>query len=210
MNLIRNSKLILLSAVLAAGGLGFAATAAPAVHAATAPTISAYGQGGGAQVYGWNFTQGVTARVELLDSGLTHVLSTQYLSPWWNSTHAYGVFDTLLSTSYSGYAWVAVDQAGHSTVWTKTYIYPAPHIHVTPETIGVQVNGSGFTPGATVRVEVLDSGLNVQNTQYVTAISSGIDAGTFYTTLKSPCGTMYVAVDGSPGPTAWAKVSVPC
>jgi hypothetical protein len=207
---LRNSKLILASLVFAVGGLSVAATAAPAAHAATNPFISVTGQGGGAQVYGWQFTAGVTARVELLDSGLLHVVATQYITPWWNSTHAYGVFDTLLSTSYSGSAWVAVDQLGHATVWAKTYIYPAPHIQVTGETAGVQVNGSGFTPGATVRVEVLDTSLNVQHTQYVTAVNGGVASGTFYTALKAPCGSVYVAADGSPGPTAWAKAYVTC
>jgi hypothetical protein len=194
--------------VLAVSGLGVAATVAPAAHAASSPSISVIGQGGGAQVYGWQFTAGITVRVEVLDSSLSHVVSTQYLTAWENSTHAYGVFDILMSTSYSGPAWVAVDQAGHATVWAKTYIYPAPHIQATAETVGVQVNGSGYTPGATVRVEVLDLSLNVLSTQYVSALNGGIASGTFTTALKAPCGTVYVAVDGSPGPTAWAKVNV--
>jgi hypothetical protein len=208
MKLIRNSKIILLSAALALGGLTFAATAAPAAHAASPPLLSAYGQGGGAQVYGWYFTAGVTVRVEILDSNLQHVLTTQYIRAWQNSTGAYGVFDTLMTTSYSGSVWVVADQAGHPSTWAKTYIYPAPHIQVTGETAGVQVSGSGFTPGATVRVEVLDTSLNVLNTQYVTAVNGGIDSGTFTTALKAPSGYVWVAADGSPGPTAWAKVYV--
>ena len=189
-------------------GVTAALHAVPAAHAAPTASISVTGQGGGAQVYGFYFTAGVSLRVEILDSSLSHVVSTQYLTAWENSTHAYGVFDILMSTSYSGPAWVAVDQAGHATVWAKTYIYPAPHIQATAETVGVQVNGSGYTPGATVRVEVLDLSLNVLSTQYVSALNGGIASGTFTTALKAPCGTVYVAVDGSPGPTAWAKVNV--
>jgi hypothetical protein len=123
--LLRNSKLLLASLVLAASGLSVAATATPAVLASGSPFISVTGQSGGAQIYGWQFTEGVSARVELLNSGLTQVLATQYITPWWNSTHAYGVFDLLLSTGYTGSVYVAMDQAGHSTVWAKTYIYSA-------------------------------------------------------------------------------------
>lgn len=214
MNHIGKSKLVLLSAMLALGGLTMAAAAAPAAHAALAPTISVTGQGGGAQVYGWNFTAGVPARVELLDGGLGRVLTTQYITPWLNVTHAYGVFDTLLSTGYTGPAWVAVDQRGHATVWAKTYIYHAPHIVVTPGALpsggyGIHVNGSGYTPGATVRVEVMDSGFTkVLNTQYVTAVKYGVEAGTFLAMLGAPCGTVHVLVDGLPGPTQGATIAI--
>jgi hypothetical protein len=208
--MLRTSRLVLASVVLAVSGLGVAATVAPAAHAASTPSISVTGQGGGAQVYGWQFTPGATVRVEILDSSLSHVVSTQYLTTWWNSTHAYGVFDVLMSTSYIGPAWVAVDQAGRPTVWAKTYIYPAPYIQATGETAGVQVAGSGFYPGATVRVEVLDLNLNVLNAEYVSTVSFGIDSGTFTTALKAPCGYVYVVVDGGSPGEAWAKAYVSC
>ncbi|MBV9280108.1 MAG: hypothetical protein JOZ41_08515 [Chloroflexi bacterium] len=207
--LLRSTRLIVLGSVLALASLTLATTAVPAAHASGSPYISVYGQGGGAQIYGWQFTEGVSARVELLDSGLTRTLAVQYITPWWNSTHAYGVFDLLLSTGYVGSAWVAVDQAGHSTVWAKTYIYSAPHISTSPITNGIQINGSGYTPGATVRIEVMDSTwTNVLSTQYTTAISSGVSAGTFFATAGGPCGTLHLMVDGSPGPTQGATFSV--
>ena len=103
-------------------GVTAALHAVPAAHAAPTASISVTGQGGGAQVYGFYFTAGVSLRVEILDSSLSHVVSTQYLTAWENSTHAYGVFDVLMSTSYTGSAWVAVDQAGHATAWAKVNV----------------------------------------------------------------------------------------
>jgi hypothetical protein len=190
-------------------GVTAALHAVPAAHAATAASISVTGQGGGAQVYGFYFTAGVSLRVEILDSSLSHVESTQYLTAW-QGLGSYGVFDVLMSTSYTGTAWVAVDQAGHATVWAKTYIYPAPYIQATGETAGVQVAGSGFYPGATTRVEMLDLNLNVLNAEYVNVLSSGIAAGTFTIAFKAPCGYVYVVVDGGSPGEAWAKVLVPC
>jgi hypothetical protein len=211
--LLRNSKLLLLSAVLALGSLTFAATAMPAAHAAPQPTIDARGQGGGVQVYGWQFTAGATVRVELLDPGLLHTLSVQYFKAW-QGTGSYGVFDTLISPSYpyagySGSVWVAVDQAGHPTSWAKTYIYPAPYITTQGETRGVQVSGSGFTPGATVRVEAFDPSLKLVGVQYVTANAYGIDAGTLRATLLvTYVGYVYVIADESPKTSNWTEAYV--
>lgn len=133
----------------------------------------------------------------------------------------YGTFDALMNTSYSGKAYVDAYRIHCISTgrWSfcryilvskaQTYIYPAPHIEVTPDPPGgVQIDGSGFTPGATVRIEVLDTSLNPVNTHYVTADSFGIGAGTFFTGASVPCGPMYIAVDGAPGPTRWAKVKV--
>ena len=88
----------------------------------------------------------------------------------------------------------------------QTYIYPAPHIDVTTQLGGVRIDGSGFTPGSSIRIEVLDLSLHPLSTLYTTALSSGIGAGTFFTEDSTPCGPVYIAVDGVPGPTAWARV----
>jgi hypothetical protein len=205
--LLRTSRLALVGVVLAAGGLGIGVSTTSIAHAAPSAYISAIGQGGGAQVYGYYFTAGVSLRVEILDSSLSHVVSTEYLTAW-QGIGSYGVFDVLMSTGYTGAAWVAVDQAGHATVWAKTYIYAAPHIQATAGTAEILVNGSGFYPGATVRVEMLDPNLNVLNTQYVSAVSSGIDAGTLTATFKAGCGAAYIVLDGGSPGEAWAKVDV--
>ena len=216
-----HSKLALTILVLALGGLAFAA-GTPAAHADQPPFIDAYGQGGGAQVYGWHFTAGELVRLEILDATQLHVESVKYVKAWTNSSISYGVFDALMNTSYTGKAYVEAFQLHCIRFWTgavacryllaskvQTYIYPAPHIEVTNSS-GLQVRGSGFTPGTTVRVEVLSTSLNVRSTEYVTADDYGIDAGTFFTIVGAPCGTSYIAADGAPGPTAWAKINISC
>jgi hypothetical protein len=208
--LLRNTRLVILSALLALGSLTFVATASPAAHAASPQAyINTYGQGGGVQVYGWYFTAGVTVRVEVLKSDLSQVLSVKYLTAW-QGTGSYGVFDTLMSTGYVGNVYVAVDQAGHPTAWAKTYVYPDPYITAQGESRGVQVSGSGYYPGATVRVEVLDPSSNVLSVQYVTAIAYGIDAGTIRATLLvTPyVGKVYVVTDWGAPAEAWATTYV--
>jgi hypothetical protein len=208
--LLRNSKLIILSALLALGSLTFAASATPAAHAALPQAyISAYGQGGGVQVYGWYFTAGVSVRVEVLKSDLSQVLSIRYLTAW-QGTGSYGVFDTLMPVSYVGNVYVLVDQAGHSTAGAKTYVYPDPYIAVQGEPRGVQVTGTGYYPGASVRVEVLDPSLNVLSVQYVTADAYGIDAGTIRANLLvTPyVGKVYMVTDGGAPAEAWATAYV--
>jgi hypothetical protein len=208
--LLRNSRLVLLSVVLALGGLTFGTTTLPAAEASTPPAyIDAYGQGGGVQVYGWYFTPGVSVRLEVLDAGMLHVLSTQYLTAWPGSG-SYGVFDALLNTTYSGDVWVVADQAGHPSAWYKTHIYPAPYVTAQGEARGVQVTGSGYYPGASVRVEVLDPSSNVLSTQYVTAVSSGIAAGTISATLlvTGYIGKVSVVTDGGAPGEGWATASV--
>jgi hypothetical protein len=200
----------MLTMALALGGLTLTTTAMPAARAASPQAyISAYGQGGGVQVYGWYFTAGVSVRVEVLKSDLSQVLSTQYLKAW-QGTGSYGVFDTLMSVSYVGSVYVAVDQAGHPTAWAKTYVYPDPYITIQGETRGVQVTGSGYYPGATVRVEVLDPSSNVLSVQYVTADSYGIDAGTIRANLLvTPyVGKVYVVTDWGAPAEAWATAYV--
>src|SRR5579862_3340400 len=105
--LFRSMKLAVLTATLAVGSLSLTAVATPAADAATTtPILSALGQGGGAQVYGWRFTAGVTVRLEILDAKLQHVEAVQYIKPWLNSTRAYGTFETLMPTNYTGSVWV--------------------------------------------------------------------------------------------------------
>jgi hypothetical protein len=83
--LLRNSKLILASLVLAVGGLSVAATAAPAAHAAAPPpSISTqigttyYSNGdwsASAHVQGQYFTPGGSVKVEVFNGSLTLVTS---------------------------------------------------------------------------------------------------------------------------------------
>ena len=95
---------------------------------------------------------------------------------------------------------------------------PAAHASSTSvtayfETGGVIVYGSGFTPGAQVRFEALTSTLSrVEAVDYETADSSGrADAFLLVDRCAGPdlwhfyAGKMYIAADGSPGPTAWAS-----
>ena len=126
--LLRQSKFVIVTMIVALVALTVAAAGTPAAHASSPQAyIDATGQGGGVQVYGWYFTAGVTARVEVLKSDLSQVLSTKYLTAW-QGTGSYGVFDTLMSVNYVGSVYVAVDQAGHATAWAKTYVYPDPYI----------------------------------------------------------------------------------
>jgi len=82
----------------------------------------------------------------------------------------------------------------------------------------IMVTGRGFTPGATVRLEALTPGLNVLRKLYVTADSGGNisefpSAGpsgeyAYLDRLGPYVGDAFVAADGAPGPTAWAKTHV--
>ena len=80
--LLRNSKLLLASVVLAAAGLSVAATAAPAAHAATTPTITTsvfyYGSPEQAtlDIQGVNFTPSGSVKVEVFNSSFHLVWST--------------------------------------------------------------------------------------------------------------------------------------
>lgn len=185
------------SVVLALGGLTSVARAAQA-----APEhVWAYGQGGGAIVFADNFIPGAVVRVELLDAGLHTVLAEQYLR-----TPATGSFDLLMSTGFTGAVWVAADSPGAATVWATTYVFPAPHLDSIGGPCGtVAVAGSGFRPGATVRVRLLDAQLNVIDTQSVTAQVDPVYNGTIRATLASHgyAGTAYVEADDGTGPAAW-------
>jgi hypothetical protein len=183
MKLIRNSKLILLSAVLALGGLAFAATAAPAAHAACTTSFFAYGQGGGVKAYGTCFNPYATVRVELMTNDISTVLATTYVT-----ADSSGSFATLLSTNYVGNVYVSADGSHPGTIpgrvgtlWGHTYVYPAPYLEAWEEiAVGekfLDTTGSGFIPGGLVKVCAWDSNWNGLGCQYVTAVQSGINAG---------------------------------
>jgi hypothetical protein len=208
--LLRNSKLVLLSAALALGGLAFAATATPAAHAAS-PSLTATGQGGSVYVYGSGFNPyGGSVRVEVLNSNLTQVLDTEYPLVYPNGSFAVLLKETP-STSYTGIAHVVADQSGLPSTWTSTYIYPAPYITATSGIGDVGVQGSGFAPGTTVTVTVFQwygcvtGGFihlctHVLSTQTVTASSptyNDAEAGIIYATLPSPSGNVLVEASGT-------------
>ena len=154
MKLIRNSKLLLASVVLAVGGLGVAATTAPAAHAASA-TISATGQGARVIVQGSGFNPGGSVRVEVLDTSW-NLLATQYVTA--GTGGGAGWFYTILSVNYVGNVIVMADGAGSSFISATTYIYPLPFITAGPgNSCQVEVDGWGFTPGTFVYVSVDDS-----------------------------------------------------
>jgi hypothetical protein len=186
-------------------------TAAHAALAAPAPPqrhMWVNGQGGGVIVYADNFTPGAAVRVEVLDTGLQTVLAEDYLY-----TPSTGAFDVLMSTSYTGAVWVTADSPGGPTVWARTHVFAAPHLDTIvggPTQCGtVALAGSGFYPGATVRVELLDAQMNVIDTQWVTAQVDRIYAGTIRATLVTHgfVGTVWVVSDFGAPAEAWGQAS---
>ena len=184
MKLMRNSKLLLLSAVVALGGLAFAATAAPAAHAACTTSFFAEGQGGGVKAFGSCFNPYATVRVEIMTTDLSTVLATTYVT-----ADSSGNFATLLSTNYVGNVYVPADGPHPGTIpgrvgtlWGHTYVYPAPYLQAWEDVVGgtekvLATEGSGFTPGGVVKVCAFDGNWNLVGCQYVTAVQSGINAG---------------------------------
>ena len=193
------------SVALAFGGLTHAALAAPTPPR---PLLSVDGQGGGVIVYGWNFPPGAKLRVELLDAGLDKTVATAYLN-----AISTGAFDVLVPTGYTGDVWVATDSPGLPTVWARTHVFPAPHLDsvvAAPTQCGtVAITGSGYYPGGTARVELLDAHLNVIDTQWVTSDTGRVYGGTIRTTLDTHgyVGTVWVVTDGDAPAEAWAQVS---
>ena len=203
---VRLATVGVVSVALALGGLTVAAQAAlappPPRH------VWAYGQGGGVIVYADNFTPGAVVRIEVLDAGLRTVLSERYLT-----TPSTGAWDVLMPVSYTGDVWVAADSPAGPTVWARTHVFPDPHLDsvvAAPTQCGtVAITGSGYYPGDTVRVELLDAHLNLIDTQWLTAQAYGIYAGTIRATLDTHgfAGTAWVVTDfGAPG-EAWAETS---
>jgi hypothetical protein len=74
----------------------------------------------------------------------------------------------------------------------------------------VPFSGYGFFPGAPVRVELLSPTLQLLGVLYVNADVDGFISGTVYVNSVH-CfggGSLFVAGDGEPGPTAWAQSAV--
>jgi len=90
-----------------------------------------------------------------------------------------------------------------------------PHITVAGGHCVIQIDGGGFNADATVRVEALTPGLsNVLATAYFQANWIGyLDDYTYLILPSGYAGNVWVAADGAPGPTAWARTEVsaaPC
>src|SRR5262249_27704701 len=124
-HLFRGIRRLILAATLTLASLTGTTLLAPAAHASGGPSLPPMGQGGGVYVEGQGFTPGVPVRVEVLNSGLTIVGSKQYLTP--KPGYYGGWFATVLPAGFTGGAWVAADQAGHSTTWAATTIYHDPY-----------------------------------------------------------------------------------
>jgi hypothetical protein len=154
-HLVRGIRRLLLAATLALASLTGTALTAPAVHASVSPSLAVTGQGGGVYVQAVGFTSWVPVRIEVLNSTLTIVGSTQYLTP--SSCYFGGCFATVLPAGFTGGAYVVADQAGWPTTWAKTTIYPDPYItgytQSGPSSTTFVVLGSGYTPGASVTVK---------------------------------------------------------
>jgi len=225
--LLRIRRLIPVAALALAGFAGIA-TPAPAALAAGGPALSLIGQGGGVYVAGTGFTPGVSVRVEVLNSSLTAVGSTQYLTP--RACYYGGCFETVLSAGFTGSAYVAADQAGQSTTWAQTTIYHDPYITAYaesgPSSTTFVVSGSGYTPNATVTVKAEQICgrwcVKVLATQSVTAshATSGggvtdADYGLIYAaslTVPSHSGTVNIITTGgapAPGISNVVTLSVP-
>jgi hypothetical protein len=214
----------ILVAALALAGFAALAPAAPAAHATLGPSLSLTGQGGGVYVSGTGFTPGVTVRVEVMNSSMTTVGSIQNLTP--QSCYGYlgGCFATVLTAGFTGSAWVTADQAGSATIWAQTTIYQDPYITAYtepgPYSSGVVVSGSGYTPGASVTVQVSQlCGVfcwKVLSTQTVTAsgaTQSDADYGLIYAgglDVPAHSGTVYVSTSGgAPSQSNVVWLSIP-
>jgi hypothetical protein len=225
---LRISKLLVLSSLLATVGLSIAVNAAPSAMAA-GPYFMATGRGGDVLATGNNFPAGATIRLQILDSS-SHVVTTQNVTASSGGSYP-GFFETAIKTGYAGAATVTASQFVCKVLgWggipprplfychyvllgsAQTTIYPAPHISGNAESGGVMVWGSGFTPGTTVRFEVLTASLQVLDTNYETAYNgvAQVYDGTADAWLStgSYTGWAYVVADGRPYESNWMKVYV--
>ena len=215
---------VLVAALALAGFAALAPAGAPAALASGGPSLSLTGQGGGVYVSGTGFTPGVPVQVEVLNSSMTTVGSIQSLTP--QSCYGYlgGCFATVLTAGFTGSAWVAADQAGWPTTWAQTTIYQDPYITAYtepgPYSSGIVVSGSGYTPGASVTVQVSQlCGLwcwKVLSTQTVTAsfaTPSDADYGLIYAgglSVPAHSGTVYVSTSGgAPSQSNVVWLSIP-
>ena len=137
---LRKGKLLILSSVLALGGLTIAATASPAAHAAPQPTITAHGGAGYVEVTGSGFASGALVHVQVYDN------SGNFLTGGWTyaSTPHFecqpasfgvlcwpvpgGTIDAYVAVAYYGY--VQVIARDHVTLawsnWSTTYVRILP------------------------------------------------------------------------------------
>ncbi len=140
--LLRHSKLVLLTMVLALGGL-VTATATPAAHAGSGASINTSCQISFTEVcfYGYGFSPDAQVRVEVLNSSLTEVLGHAGVPGGVQYVYAnnYGVIhgfvsgnDMLCFQGYTGPVWVVADQLSPSVpfpsgeAWAQTYAsFPA-------------------------------------------------------------------------------------
>ena len=85
-----------------------------------------------------------------------------------------------------------------------------PHITAVGGSGVILVQGGGFNADATVRLEALTPDLSkVLDTYYVQANWIGyLDGGIYLNNLGGYTGNVWVAADGAPGPTAWARTQV--
>jgi hypothetical protein len=209
-NLLGGLQRLILVAVLALASLAVSGLAAPAAHA-SGPSLYLIGQGGGVYVSGQGFTPGVQLRVEVLNSTLTIVGSTQYLTP--TACYYGGCFATVMTaTNFTGSAWIAVDQTGFSTVWGQTTVDQDPYItaytQVGPTSTTFAVAGSGYTPGASVSVQAwqyacigklcFPTTLSAQTVTASVATPNDADYGLIYgyPTVPAHSGWVYVSTTG--------------
>ena len=167
MNLFSRLRRQMLSAFLAAGVLGGLVAAAAPAHAATAPHFTnVVGGPGEILIQGSGFTPGSTVRLEVLTMDLGEVLQTRYvptddngdISQWpgvqWRGA-GYAYLDL---EGYTGDVRVAADGTPGPTAWAVTHVYPMPRVFASYLGGGiVQVTGSGFQAGDTVRLELMSA-----------------------------------------------------
>ena len=171
---------LLLGAAVAAGALAGPAVAAAPAHAA-GPHINVIGGTGEILIQGGGFNAGATVRIEALTPDLSRVLDTIYVHANW-----IGYLDqyTYLNDfgGYTGNVYVAADGAPGPTAWAFTKVSAAPLVFAySAKTYpdyscdgNVFVVGSGFEPGASVRIELMSGDLStVMDTLYTTVDQYG-------------------------------------
>lgn len=142
-----------LTMTLALVGLGFAATA-PAAHAGGG-SITTTGQGLGVYVQGTGFTDGLPVHVQVWSSSWwIRVVGSGTSAPPIGS----GSFSLLVpTTGYTGNVTVVAWQDGGPSTFANSYTADHVLINLSGGWGSINVySGSGFIPGATVRLHVSD------------------------------------------------------
>jgi hypothetical protein len=130
-HLLRKGKLLIVGLVLAVSGLTIAATASPAAHAASQPTITAYGGAGNVEVTGSGFASGALVHIVIYDTagnfvtgGWTYATTAHLQCQMTTSGPrcfpvAAGTIDAYVGVPYYGY--VQVTARDHVTLdWSNT------------------------------------------------------------------------------------------